>query len=205
MRKAQHILSNVFVWTKAPAAKSDSDTEVAEDGSETEVEEEEDEKDKGQGEGSDEEEEEDEERIPKFTEEVLMAKKVDELREICHKYKVRSGGRKKIIVDNILSRVAIVHQQFSAIQETEHLLSSTKFSGSAILHDSYLHHFNWVDLANRLWQRTEEHHQHHFWSFKYLLLLLRFGTINAHIFFLRQRGANILEFRGRLAAQLKSL
>ena len=51
--EGKHILSNVFVWTKAPAAESDSDTEVAEDGSETEVEEEEDDEDKGQGEGSD--------------------------------------------------------------------------------------------------------------------------------------------------------
>ena len=157
-RTHQQILSTAWKWTKEIVA-SDSETEVD---SET-----------------DEGVEEEVEKIPKLTQETLKEMTVKELREICHKWGVRSGGNKQNLVQHLLDRVVVVHKKFSEVQEVEHTLQASPFIDPAPIHDFYLQHFNLVDMADKEWQTTEEHHHHKHWEFKLLVTSLRFATLNS--------------------------
>ena len=73
--------------------------------------------------------------------------KVVVLKEICHKWHIKSGGKKADTIGNILSHVSTAHQEFGAVQKMERVLESTKLKDPAPLHDFYLLHFNWL-----IWQ-----------------------------------------------------
>ena len=104
---------------------------------------------------------------------------IKEVREICHKWGVRSGGNKQNLVQHLLDRVVVVHKKFSEVQEVEHTLQASPFIDPAPIHDFYLQHFNWVDMADKEWQTTEENHHHQHWEFKLLVTALRFATLNS--------------------------
>jgi len=141
-------------------------------------------------------------KIPQYKEENLREMTVSELREICKKWNIKSGGRKDVIIDNILSRVSVVHKQFSRVQEVEAALNSPPLPDPGPLHDFYLHNFNWVDMANKELQTVEEHHHHRSWEFKLLIILLRFGTLNASKAFARKNGLRFVKYRQQLAEAL---
>ena len=83
------------------------------------------------------------------------------------------------MVQHLLDRVVVVHKKFSEVQEVENTLKASPFIDQAPIHDFYLQHFNWVDMADKEWQTTEENHHHQHWEFKLLVTALRFATLNS--------------------------
>jgi hypothetical protein len=54
--------------------------------------------------------------IPVFIRETLITMAVEQLKEICRRYNIKTGKTKEIIVDNILKSVATVHRSRTALE-----------------------------------------------------------------------------------------
>jgi len=167
-RSLQHILSCNWLHQSTRVPENESDTET-----------------------------EDEERptMPFYDRNSLMGQTLNQLKEICRAWSIRTATRKTDIIENILTRVGVVHKQMSAVEQMARQISTQYFSGNGKLHQCYREHFNWVDIANRSWNQVEEHHHHRDWRIKCLLSLMRFAVLNAMTHSKQNHGESWLQFR----------
>jgi hypothetical protein len=116
--------------------------------------------------------------IPVFTRETLITMTVEQLKEICRKYNIKTGKTKEMIVDNILKHVATVHRSHIALETLRMRTKTISTPDPAIIHNFFCVYFSLVDIADRYWNEVEEHHNHQNWKFKVFLMILRFAVLN---------------------------
>ena len=117
--------------------------------------------------------------MPVFLEESLQKMTVVELRQICNKYNIKQGKRKAELISNIVQRLETVHDHQNDVEQIITEISKPANIDPAPIHDFYRANFNLIDLVDRRWYSTEEHHAHHSWQTKLVLAMLRLAVMNA--------------------------
>jgi hypothetical protein len=83
---------------------------------------------------------------------------VQQIKEICRKYNIKTRKLIEIIVDNIHKRVATVYRSCTALEALQMRIKTTSIFDPAIIHNFYCSYFNLVNIVDRHWNAVEEHH-----------------------------------------------
>lgn len=141
-------------------------------------------------------------QMPLFIEETLSKKTVKELREICRLYAVKTGKKKRDIIDNILQRSTTVNKQLSDVEAMVKKFEANPPSEKAPMNDFYRLWFNLVDLSDRRWYSVEECHKNYKWQSKMLYALLRYGIMNCWVMASGRHYQEFINFRDELITLL---
>ena len=98
--------------------------------------------------------------MPIFTENGLEPMSVKDLKALCKKWGVSIGATKRVIIDNILARVATLYGDNSDFEKKKRELRSSSLPNPSPLHKGYANFFNLIELADRTFYSVDENHPH---------------------------------------------
>jgi hypothetical protein len=90
-----------------------------------------------------------------------MEKTVEQLRELCRRYRVRIGRRKEELVRNLTTRFEVLSSDYGKINKLRKELTEKNLPKPAHIHKYYRSWFLLVDLHDRMWYKTLSRHFTH--------------------------------------------
>jgi hypothetical protein len=140
--------------------------------------------------------------LPTFTLPVLLRMKLKDLRRLAKENNVRSGGKKEVVANRILSLCSPSGAQLGMQHNVLRDADAAIHHSDPPHHNRYREHFSGVDRHNRLWYRFRFSYRCCNWRTKILLSVLGSAVVNAWVLEREDAQTELDVFRATLSEQL---